>query len=349
MHSHLLASKPLASPSMGLGASKPRPSASLLQEGSPVRPTHASVPHSVDADNVNGPAGDPTASQPGWVSVNHSHHPTAPPCKRNGIGRQPLDEPQCLCDDLVGDEDQMCIDSTRSDHSVYMKNGKSGSWSGTLPSEDDVNENAKLPLQAELAIKRIIKAQQLEEQQLQEILKIAACATLDCQGSRSVADEIGTGWPQDCIMRNVLRVCTWIQSRGAILTIDRRSSSELALRCASPNCTASDRMIPDGAYYITLTHSDMLAVHYCLTCLDHLWNGEGMTGELPARRYEEERPLPRMPRVASFSLDGADGRSLSPIAHLNLDPFERDSRVFRCFARNVQWSAVCCMLEHHEI
>ncbi|KAK4891102.1 hypothetical protein LTR27_010309 [Elasticomyces elasticus] len=182
-------------------------------------------------------------------------------------------------------DDEIEVDTDDDRDAMYMLNTGEGSYSRQLDSDDD----DKLPDQAVLALQHLKRAQELSAQQLQN-------------GAGSGNDDMKEVWRTDLLLRNVVSRVKQRLRNGGSLTLERLDfgAGEVVITCAHPLCPAPERRMPDGAYYITLSPSQMheKPEQYCLFCLEDLWNGKGMVAPFPEAEVVE--------RVSSYDrhMDG---------------------------------------------
>ena len=182
-------------------------------------------------------------------------------------------------------------------------NASDESWSSSLASEDDPEMQSKLPPQAELALQQLKRNQhRAEPLKFQRTVDIATKAL---QTDEVLTREYGAEWQKDLLLRNVMRRIKRKLKEGALLTLERIDSSDLVTTCAHPYCPAPAIRIPIGAYYLTLGHLGQQdeGPSYCIFCLEALWNGKGIVGDLPDARIRDEEKHKHA--VPSFTLDGA--------------------------------------------
>ncbi|KAK3671030.1 hypothetical protein LTR78_009148 [Recurvomyces mirabilis] len=142
---------------------------------------------------------------------------------------------------------------------VWLTNTGEHTFSGTLASENDPIVQATLPPQVEIALLRLKQAQRLAE--------------LDAKKHDS-----------DRILRDLVRDISNRLKAGASLTLERLAGdSSITITCADPFCPGPEHKIAAGAYYFILGQPRQLqdAQHYCLFCLEEMWDGKGMVGPLP--------------------------------------------------------------------
>ncbi|KAK0943845.1 hypothetical protein LTR29_004609 [Friedmanniomyces endolithicus] len=191
-----------------------------------------------------------------------------------------------------GSDDEIEVDTERD--AVYLINTNQNSYSRTLGSEDDP---ATLPHQAVLALQHMLRAKKLFEQQQQN-----SPGLIRSKGQENSNDDAHRSRDKDRLLRTVMRHIKRRLRAGDILTIERLDIPEIKLGicCAHPLCPAPRSKIPLGAYYIALgaPGAPLIVEHYCLFCLEDLWNGKGMVAPLP------EAPV--LERVSSFDrhMDG---------------------------------------------
>ncbi|KAK0322017.1 hypothetical protein LTR54_005772 [Friedmanniomyces endolithicus] len=191
-----------------------------------------------------------------------------------------------------GSNDEIEVDTERD--AVYLINTNQNSYSRTLGSEDDP---ATLPHQAVLALQHMLRVKKLFEQQQQD-----SAGLIRSKGPGNSNDDAHQSRVKDCLLRTVMRHIKRRLRAGDILTIERLDTPgiKLGISCAHPLCPAPRRKIPLGAYYIVLgaPGAPLNVEHYCLFCLEDLWNGKGMVAPLP------EAPV--LERVSSFDrhMDG---------------------------------------------
>ncbi|KAK4575065.1 hypothetical protein LTR86_000917 [Recurvomyces mirabilis] len=149
---------------------------------------------------------------------------------------------------------------------VWLTNTGEHTFSGTLASEDDPIVQATLPPQVEIALLRLKQAQKLAE--------------IDVKKRDS-----------DRIIRGVMRAISKRLQAGAVLTLERLTDdNSITITCAHPFCPGPDHKIAAGAYYFILGQPRQLqdAQHYCLFCLEEMWDGKGMVGVLPAPSISDD-------------------------------------------------------------
>ncbi|KAK0944304.1 hypothetical protein LTR48_004251 [Friedmanniomyces endolithicus] len=215
------------------------------------------------------------------------------PQTRRRVGRHSPPVISPLTNDGRDDsDDEIEVDTERDE--VYLINTNQSSYSRTLGSED---YPATLPHQAVLALQHMLRAKKLFEQQHQ------SSAGLTHSGTRGGPnDNTNRLWHNDLLLRKAMRYIKRRLRVGDILTIERLDTPaiNLGITCAHPLCPAPGHKIPLGAYYIALGAPGMPvnAEHYCVFCLEDLWNGKGMVAPLP------EAPV--LERVSSFDrhMDG---------------------------------------------
>lgn len=199
------------------------------------------------------------------------------------------------------------VDTENGHDSVYLLNAAPGSRSFTLLSEDDPKARDVLPLQAELALMHLRRAERLAAEE-EELLRhdeptgssqkhSARFATPEerCdtpgvfisspepESTPAGIEQQKTKFQVDHHLRDTMRCIKLRLLDGMTLMVERMGSVNLAIACAHPQCPAPESIIQAGAYYIVLGKSQKLesAERWCLTCLESLWNGKGMLGALP--------------------------------------------------------------------
>jgi hypothetical protein len=193
-------------------------------------------------------------------------------------------------DNRVDDNDDIEVDTDCD--TPYIINAREDSFNASLAAEDDPDVRETLSLQAVLALKQLKRAQELADQ---------------LQHSPIAPETGGSSAAQvDLLLRNIVRrIKKRLQSGGSLILECLRLEADGVvpnLVCAYPLCPSPDHKIPPCAYYIIvgLPHDLQEAQHYCLFCLEDLWDGKGMIG-LP--------PRPDIETLVSLE-KGLDGLSL---------------------------------------
>ncbi|TKA67749.1 hypothetical protein B0A55_07784 [Friedmanniomyces simplex] len=220
---------------------------------------------------------------------------------RRRIGRHspPIISPLTQ-DGRDGSDDEIEVDTERDE--VYMISTQEGSYSRLLESEDDPNA---LPDQAVLALQHLKRASELAERQQQ------TSAGLTHSSTHGGADDgIHQTRHTDLFLRSIVRHIKHRLRAGDTLTVERLEipAANPTITCAHPLCPAPEREIPSGAYYLTLGIPGVpeSAEHYCLFCLENLWNGTGMIAPFPeAAVIARESSFDRHLDGLALGLDGA--------------------------------------------
>ena len=280
----------------------------MYHEESAIRSTQTSPKKTVDPVNLQPSSHNLQSGIDRWKAMNQIPKPRPVPQTRSKIGKRAAQHVEPEIVDVEEDVNDAHVDTDDGNDSVYMIHAKEGSWSASLPSEDDPEVQACLPPQAELAIQHIKRAQKLvEQQQRQNLADTAASALGQHSQSSDDAPDDSAKWQNDLLLHNVIRQIKQRLREGAILTLECLGPINFTVTCAHPQCPAPGTFIPPGAYYFVLGQLRQLddASQYCLFCLEGLWSGKGMAGTLPDPQVSEESTIQHKHQVPSFSLDGA--------------------------------------------
>ena len=178
----------------------------------------------------------------------------------------------------LNDAGDFQVDMDDGHDAVYMHNVAEGSWSRTM------DEDEPFPPQLQLALSRLRKAQ--AEEQIAEDNE-----------SLSQPAEAQT----DKLLRNLMRQVRDALQAGDTLILDGMRSTTSSL-CAYPKCSPWERSTRSETYRLMLKGR---AMAFCLTCLERLWAGGGLCGDLPAAEVGEEDCDKIAPQPAtSLALDG---------------------------------------------
>ncbi|KAI7530609.1 hypothetical protein KC331_g14571 [Hortaea werneckii] len=244
--------------------------------------------------------------------------------------------------DVQGSKDEILEVDTRFGHdSVYLFNVAADSKSFTLASEDDPEVQATLPPQAELAIKRVKRAQALADasSHVRPNPNTASAKESDDEDTPVKVDFFGTRcdtprvfidsprlnatpsvielqklkYNKDLHLRNTMRLVKAKLTQGATLIVERRIDDKQLIKCEYSECPALDQIIMPGNYFVVIGDAKVPkdAEAWCLTCLESLWAGEGIIGALPVPEPASNAlcgynaPLSRAP---SMELDGTIAR-----------------------------------------
>lgn len=291
-------------PVMDFGTTPPWSLPPTLYPESALRSTQQSPKCTIHPAALHQPtATEPIDSSP-WTPLNNSSKQHPPLQARKRIGRR---APEAVGAPIADADENVDVHVDTENDGVYMINAKEGSWSGSLSSEDNPEVQEKLPPQAELALKHLKRAQELAKQQ--ERLKaanIAMEALLNETKSTGMTPEDKAKWQKDLLLRNTMRQIKKKLQQGAALTLEHLGPVNLTMTCAHPLCPAPGKLVPAGAYYVILAQpcqSESVS-RYCLFCLEALWNGKGIAGQLPDARVDPEEVKVRQ-KIPSFCLDGA--------------------------------------------
>ncbi|KAI7282396.1 hypothetical protein KC345_g3570 [Hortaea werneckii] len=238
------------------------------------------------------------------------------------------------------------VDTYFGHDSVYLFNAAADSKSFTLASEDDPEVRATLPPQAELAIKRLKRAQALAEASTHAQPDPNTASANESDREDTPAEFFGTGcdtpqvfidsprlnatpsvielqklkYNKDLHLRNTMRLVKTKLTQGARLNIARHIDAKLPLRCAYSECPRLDHVTAPGDYFVFIcdakTPMDMDI--WCLTCLESLWAGEGMIGVLPvpgAHSNDLSNHRAPLSRTPSMYLDG----TMALLSNLRVD------------------------------
>ncbi|KAK1021957.1 hypothetical protein LTS16_026105 [Friedmanniomyces endolithicus] len=214
------------------------------------------------------------------------------PQTRRRVGRHSPPVISPLTNDGRDDSDDE-IEVDKECDEVYLLNTNQSSYSRRLGEDDP----GTLPDQAVLALLHLRRAKLSVEQQQQSSARLTHSGT---RGGPN--DNTNRRSHNDLLLRKAMRYIKRRLRVGDILTIKRLDTPaiNLGITCAHPLCPAPGHKIPLGAYYIALGAPGMPvnAEHYCVFCLEDLWNGKGMVAPLP------EAPV--LERVSSFDrhMDG---------------------------------------------
>ncbi|KAI7336960.1 hypothetical protein KC354_g17690 [Hortaea werneckii] len=269
--------------------------------------------------------------------------------KANGRARSAAPAVQPPPVDVRESKDEMLQVDTRFGHdSVYLLNAAADSKSFTLASEDDPEVQATLPPQADLAIKRLKRAQALADaiSHVQPNPDTASAKESDREDTPVKMDFFGTRcdtprvfidsprlnatpnvielqklkYNKDMHLRNTMRLIKAKLNQGAVLIIERHIDDKQLIKCEYSECPALDQIIMPGNYFVVIgdAKAPKDAEAWCLTCLERLWAGEGMIGALPVPETASNAlcgyhaPISRTP---SMELDGTTAR----LANLRVD------------------------------
>ncbi|KAK5132515.1 hypothetical protein LTR08_008899 [Meristemomyces frigidus] len=242
-------------------------------------------------------------------------------------------------DDDGNDDAVLCVDTDNGNDSVYHINANGDSWSGTLESEDDPKVRNTFDISVALALAHLKKAQQLagdhanlfqaagdqhEAPRLNDWTgeTVDACEQPSYRSDLSVttqaeyeAEKLRSNlqWNKDLLLRNIVRKLKMKLSNGAVMTVERLSFVDIIITCAHPHCPAPERRIPPEVYYVVIGHPRELesAARFCLSCLESLWNGRGMSGPLPSPEVALHKGATQL-MISSLNLDGAKSDGVIP-------------------------------------
>ncbi|KAI7240790.1 hypothetical protein KC330_g1042 [Hortaea werneckii] len=260
----------------------------------------------------------------------------------NGRARSAAPAVQPPSADVRESKDEILEVDTRFGHdSVYLLNAAADSKSFTLASEDDPEVQATLPPQADLAIKRLKRAQALADacSRVQPNHDTASAKESDGKdtpikvvffGTRCDTPRVFIDSPRlnttpnvielqklkynkDFHLRNAMRLVKAKLTQGATLIIERHIDDKQLIKCEYSECPVLDQIIMPGDYFVVIgdAKAPKDAEAWCLTCLESLWAGEGMIGALPVPEPASNAlcgyhaPLSRAP---SMELDGTIAR-----------------------------------------
>ncbi|KAI7218869.1 hypothetical protein KC333_g3338 [Hortaea werneckii] len=262
--------------------------------------------------------------------------------KANGRARSAAPAVQPPDVDVQESKDEILeVDTYFGHDSVYLFNAAADSKSFTLASEDDPEVQATLPPQADLAIKRLKRAQALADasSHVQPNPNTASAKESDCEDTPVKMDSFGTRcdtprvfidsprlnatpnviglqklkYNKDLHLRNTMRLVKAKLNQGAVLIIERHIDDKQLIKCGYSECPALDQIIMPGNYFVVIgdAKAPKDAEAWCLICLESLWAGEGMIGALPVPESASNAlcghhaPLSRTP---SMELDGTIAR-----------------------------------------
>ncbi len=180
------------------------------------------------------------------------------------------------------EEVEVRVDTDNGGDQVYMYNVHPDSWSGSLASEDDPMERAKIPPQFHLALQDLKRRQERtwKEQQTKamEVANEIMEARLNGPDSSYKAPMEDVSWKSDLLLRNVIWQIKKNILQGVMVTVERLRASQLTTTCSHPYCPMLEKIIPFGAYYLRLSKGYHPHVYYCLPCLEALWDCQELSG-----------------------------------------------------------------------
>ncbi|KAI6800916.1 hypothetical protein KC361_g2067 [Hortaea werneckii] len=227
------------------------------------------------------------------------------------------------------------VDTHFGHDSVYLFNAAADSKSFTLASEDDPEVRATLPPQAELAVKRLGRAQALAEASSHAQPDNSTASAKESDHKDTPTEFFGTGcdtpqvfidsprpnatpsvielqklkYNKDLHLRNTMRRVKTKLTQGAKISVLRHNDAKLPIKCEYSECPRFDQVITPGSYFVAIVdaRAPMDMEIWCLNCLESLWAGEGMIGVLPVAETHSNdlsnyhAPISRTP---SMDLDG---------------------------------------------
>lgn len=235
------------------------------------------------------------------------------------------------------------MQDSEADDAVYMLNVDPDSWCGTLPSEQDPRVQAEVLPETELFLKRIQRAREIEAQD-----EHGAFFRLSGNGSKPVPAvtcpllRYSDIWAKDILLRTITRQIKRRLQSGAMLRLDSPRGANTDLACEHPYCSGLKNAVTPGLYFLTLVSSDGTkhGSTFCLLCLEALWSGSGLIGELPAPNVStDSAQQPEVKEIvfdSSLNLDGTSDGIKTFTSNINL--ITTSSASASAYSRTARWN-----------